>query len=442
MTDENSPKRRRRRRRRGGGGDDARPESSGSDTPRKARSTAPPADESDRGGARRRRRPRRSQAPGSGPGERTPPRPERERTASRPDRERTASRPDRESSPRPPLSRADFVSDDVDTETDDERFVADSDEDESSEPIVLGADLPVEPSDDPDPVSVQATAEYHHGPVHDLVGVKFSAGGKIYMYDSAGTRYSRGEAIVVESDDGPRIGVVAADTQRRSHARKQLKRALRRPNDDDRARQERAAASTAKTLQLAKDIARRHQLPIKVFRVDAGAQGRTVLYFSSESKVDARLLVRDVAKELGGRVDTRQTGVRDEAKLVGGIGSCGQELCCTTWLPAFVPVSIKNAKDQGLVLNPTKVSGQCGRLKCCLVYEHATYAEMRKGLPKLGKRVVTEDGEGRVVEVDVLRQRIRVSLVDGPVKVYGKGEVEPLFPSQQPKASKPPRTTD
>ena len=99
--------------------------------------------------------------------------------------------------------------------------------------------------------------------------------------------------------------------------------------------------------------------------------------------------------------ELRQTGVRDEAKIVGGIGSCGRELCCTTWLPAFVPVSIKHAKDQGLVLNPSKVSGQCGRLKCCLVYEQATYAEARKGLPKLGKRVVTETGDGRVVEVDV-----------------------------------------
>jgi cell fate regulator YaaT (PSP1 superfamily) len=116
---------------------------------------------------------------------------------------------------------------------------------------------------------------------------------------------------------------------------------------------------------------------------------------------------------------------------VGGIGSCGLELCCTTWLPDFVPVSIKMAKDQGLVLNPTKVSGQCGRLKCCLVYEQATYAEMRKGLPKLGKRVVTATGEGRIVEVDVLRQRVRVAYGPGDSVVLPAGEVKPLFASQQ-----------
>jgi cell fate regulator YaaT (PSP1 superfamily) len=121
--------------------------------------------------------------------------------------------------------------------------------------------------------------------------------------------------------------------------------------------------------------------------------------------------------------------------MVGGIGSCGQELCCTTWLPEMVPVSIKMAKDQGLVLNPTKVSGQCGRLKCCLVYEQATYAEMRKGLPKLGKRVITPHGEGRVVEVDVLRQRIRVATGPGEFHVLAAGEVTPMFPSgNQPRA--------
>ena len=129
--------------------------------------------------------------------------------------------------------------------------------------------------------------------------------------------------------------------------------------------------------------------------------------------------------------------------MVGGIGSCGQELCCTTWLPAFVPVSIKNAKDQGLVLNPAKVSGQCGRLKCCLVYEQETYAELRKGLPKLGKRVVTEQGEGRVVEVDVLHQRVRVSLVQGDMQVFAAHEVRPMFPSQQPhEAQGGPRRAD
>jgi hypothetical protein len=132
--------------------------------------------------------------------------------------------------------------------------------------------------------------------------------------------------------------------------------------------------------------------------------------------------------------------VRDEAKAVGGIGSCGLTLCCTTWLPDFVPVSIKMAKDQGLVLSPTKVSGQCGRLKCCLVYEQSAYAELRKGLPKLGKRVIGARGEGRIVEVDVLRQRVRVSYGPGDTEVVPAGEVKPLFPSgNQPAMSRQDR---
>jgi cell fate regulator YaaT (PSP1 superfamily) len=128
----------------------------------------------------------------------------------------------------------------------------------------------------------------------------------------------------------------------------------------------------------------------------------------------------------------RQIGARDEAKMVGGIGSCGRELCCSTWLPAFVPVSIKMAKDQGLVLNPSKVSGQCGRLKCCLVYEQDLYKEMKKSLPKVGKRVATPAGEGKVVELDVLRQRVRVWFDQGGSEVFPPDALRLLTPPPQP----------
>ncbi|HYU16939.1 MAG TPA: regulatory iron-sulfur-containing complex subunit RicT, partial [Candidatus Acidoferrum sp.] len=234
------------------------------------------------------------------------------------------------------------------------------------------------------------------------------------------------------TERGPRIGCVAVAPRRQEVTRPgPLRRVLRRPSRSDQRRlsinQERAEAA----LQAAKASARELGLPIKVFRAELSMGGsKALVYFSCDDKVDARRLMRDLAQRLHLRIELRQTGVRDEAKMVGGIGSCGQELCCTTWLPAFVPVSIKNAKDQGLVLNPTKVSGQCGRLKCCLVYEQTTYAEMRRGLPKLGKRVVTSSGEGRVIEVDVLRQRVRVSLVGGDVEVFAAHDVRPMFPSQ------------
>jgi cell fate regulator YaaT (PSP1 superfamily) len=128
------------------------------------------------------------------------------------------------------------------------------------------------------------------------------------------------------------------------------------------------------------------------------------------------------------RIEMRQIGARDEAKMVGGIGSCGRELCCSTWLPAFVPVSIKMAKDQGLVLNPSKVSGQCGRLKCCLVYEQDTYKELRKGMPKVGKRVTTPAGDAKVVELDVLRQRVRVWFDEGGSETFPADVIKLIAP--------------
>ncbi|GAB4566212.1 MAG: hypothetical protein Tsb0020_17730 [Haliangiales bacterium] len=270
-------------------------------------------------------------------------------------------------------------------------------------------------------------------PVYMLAGVKFSASGRIHLYDAGDGDYARGEQVVVESERGVRVGTIAVAAVRKAHRRgRQLKQILRRPNRGDLRTIERNHARAEEALRDARAVARRLEMPIKVFRAEPAHTGkRLVIYFTAEERIDFRALVRELSRSLNCRVEMRQTGVRDEARAVGGIGSCGRELCCTTWLPEFVPVSIKMAKDQGLVLNPTKVSGQCGRLKCCLVYEQATYAELRKGLPKLGKRVITSEGdEGRVVEVDVLRQRVRVSLGPGDFRVLTADEVKPMFPSQ------------
>jgi cell fate regulator YaaT (PSP1 superfamily) len=135
-------------------------------------------------------------------------------------------------------------------------------------------------------------------------------------------------------------------------------------------------------------------------------------------------------------------GVRDEAKMVGGIGSCGRELCCTTFLPQFAPVSIKMAKNQNLALNPSKVSGQCGRLKCCLVYEEAMYVEAAKKLPRLGKRVETPEGLGRVDDLDILGGRIRVSYPDRPPAVFTADQVRVMAPPGEPPRPEPPDTHD
>jgi cell fate regulator YaaT (PSP1 superfamily) len=302
------------------------------------------------------------------------------------------------------------------------------------------------PADDPDPATwvldqadEVADERALDRPVHNVVGIKFASAGRIYLYDAGDDSYTRGEEVVVDTERGLRTGVVAVTSVRRVHTRGELRAVLRRPSANDRRTSERNDERCNEAVQAAREIVRTLDLPMKVFRSEYVQSGKkAVIYFTAEERIDFRDLVRDLSKQLRCRVEMRQTGVRDEAKQVGGIGSCGRELCCTTWLPEFVPVSIKMAKDQGLVLNPTKVSGQCGRLKCCLVYEQDTYAAMRKGLPKLGKRVITTDGEeGRVVEVDVLRQRVRVTLGPGEFRVLTAEEIRPMFPSQSQKPLRP-----
>jgi cell fate regulator YaaT (PSP1 superfamily) len=200
----------------------------------------------------------------------------------------------------------------------------------------------------------------------------------------------------------------------------------------DLARAEDDGRRAAEALDFARRAARTRKLPIKVFHVDIAGGNRAVFYFASDARIDFRELVRDLSGNLRMRIEMRQVGVRDEAKMVGGIGSCGRELCCSTFLPRFAPISIKAAKNQNIALTPSKVSGQCGRLKCCLVYEEANYVEAAKALPKMGKRVETPDGIGRVSDLDVLRGRVRVMFQDGPPKVYDGKEVKRVDPPGGP----------
>jgi cell fate regulator YaaT (PSP1 superfamily) len=277
-------------------------------------------------------------------------------------------------------------------------------------------------------------------------------------FDAGDSEWAVGDRVVVDSERGQRLGWIAIAPSRKAMGnRERLRRVIRRANETDLKAERDGETDRAKALRIAKDVVARLKLQIKVFRVEVsgplgrnapGLQSKVLIYYSAigddRQRFDFRDFIRETGNELGGaRLELRQLGVRDEAKAVGGIGSCGLTLCCTTWLPDFVPVSIKMAKDQGLVLSPTKVSGQCGRLKCCLVYEQAGYAELRKGLPKLGKRVISPRGEGRVVEVDVLRQRVRVSYGPGDTEVLPATEVKPMFPSgNQPRGHEPPAPED
>ena len=191
-------------------------------------------------------------------------------------------------------------------------------------------------------------------------------------------------------------------------------------------------ARAAEALAFGRERARARQLGVKMFRADLHPGNRATFYFASENRVDFRELVRDLSSELRLRVELRQVGVRDEAKMVGGIGSCGRELCCTTFLPRFAPVSIKMAKHQNLVLNPTKVSGQCGRLKCCLVYEEANYVEAAE-VAAQGRQARHHPGrDGRVGDLDVLRGKVRVYFQDGPPRSSAATRCKTLAPPAGP----------
>lgn len=229
-------------------------------------------------------------------------------------------------------------------------------------------------------------------------------------------------------------------------------RVIRKAEPRDLARAEQDKKRQEEALTFARERARALGLPIKLFRADLSpGNDRATFFFSCEQRVDFRGLVRDLAAHLRARIEMRQVGVRDESKMTGGIGSCGRELCCSTYLGRFAPVSIKMAKHQRLVLNPTKIAGQCGRLKCCLIYEDDLYVEMSKGLPKPGKKVETPEGIGRVEDLDVLGGRVRVSFFERPPMTFAASEVrlvaaqpnQQVTPTPQPNDVTPtPQPTD
>jgi cell fate regulator YaaT (PSP1 superfamily) len=261
-------------------------------------------------------------------------------------------------------------------------------------------------------------------PLLEVVGVRLTSTGRTFACDPGKLALRVGDKVVLDRDNA--VATVSVPPTLRT-VTPPLPRVVRVADARDLARVAADDRRVAEALAFARERARARNLPIKIFRVEMHAgSARATFTFAAEQRVDFRELVRELASKVHARVEMRQVGVRDEAKLVGGIGSCGRELCCTTFLPKFAPVSIKMAKNQNLALNPMKVSGQCGRLKCCLVYEDANYVEAAKNLPRAGKRVTTPEGVGRVGDVDVLRERVRVYFEDQPPKVFQAAEVSLL----------------
>lgn len=294
-------------------------------------------------------------------------------------------------------------------------------------------------------VARERTPSGGRGEPRPTVRVRLARNGRTLDCDCAALPLRQGDQVVVDDRRGTALARVTIPPGIRE-CKGDRGRVIRKADARDLARAEQDHKRQQDALNFARQRARALGLPIKLFRAEIG-QGadRATFFFSCEQRVDFRALVRDLAAYLHARVEMRQVGVRDESRLTGGLGSCGRELCCATHLTHFAPVSIKMAKHQRLVLNPNKIAGQCGRLKCCLVYEDDLYVELSKGLPKPGKKVETPEGVGRVDDLDVLGGRVRVSFLERPPMTFPASEVRllatqapgPVTPTPQPQPATP-----
>lgn len=259
-----------------------------------------------------------------------------------------------------------------------------------------------------------------------VAGIRFKRAGKIYYFDPDGLEVKKDTNVIVETARGMEFGTSTSEIKEvaESEIVSPLKKIIRIADENDVAQHNENNQKKLKALELCQEKVDKHKLVMKLIDVEYTFDNtKIIFYFTADGRVDFRELVKDLAGVFKMRIELRQIGVRDEAKMVGGIGTCGKPLCCHTWLPEFEPVSIKMAKVQNLSLNPAKISGICGRLMCCLKYENDIYYELRKGMPEVGERVKTEDGIGIVMDKSILENKIKVRLI---VEDKGKDKPEKL----------------
>jgi len=274
-----------------------------------------------------------------------------------------------------------------------------------------------------------------------VVGVKFKNAGKVYYFDPDIFEVSIGTNVIVETARGMEFGTIAMNAKEVTEGEivSPLKMIIRIADANDVIQHEDNVRKKERALQLCQEKVDKHGLIMKLIDVEyTFDNSKIIFYFTADGRVDFTELVKDLAGIFKMRIELRQIGVRDEAKMLGGIGTCGKGLCCNTWLAEFEPVSIKMAKVQNLSLNPTKISGICGRLMCCLKYENDVYMELRKGMPDTGEKIKTPDGMAIVADTNVLENKIKVRLIlddkdtDKPDRLstefytYGKQQISRL----------------
>lgn len=250
----------------------------------------------------------------------------------------------------------------------------------------------------------------------EVIGVRFRSNGKIYFFDPLDYLVNVGTDVIVETARGVEYGKCVLGRRKIDDPKRitGLKPIIRLANDEDRAKYADNERKSKEAYQTCLKKIKEHKLEMKLISAEYTFDGSKVLfYFTADGRVDFRELVRDLASVFKTRIELRQIGVRDEAKISGGIGMCGRELCCNTYLSEFIPVSIKMAKEQNLSLNPTKISGVCGRLMCCLKHEQEAYEYLNSKMPGVGDNATTAEGVvGKVDSVNVMRQTVRIIVTD------------------------------
>ena len=249
-----------------------------------------------------------------------------------------------------------------------------------------------------------------------VVGIRFKPFGKIYDFDCGAYVLVKGDHVIVETEQGFGMGVVVTHPAPfdEKQTDKQLKKVYRIAGDKDFHQIEKNNETEEYAHKFCLDCIESLSLKMNLFSVESTFDAsKLTFFFTAEGRVDFRELVKMLVKEFRTRIEMRQVGIRNQAKMCGGIGRCGRVICCSSFLDKFEPVSIRMAKDQNLSLNPTKISGLCGRLMCCLIYEHPTYLELKENYPKIGKTVGTASGKGKVIRHNVVCNRVAIRLETG-----------------------------
>lgn len=280
------------------------------------------------------------------------------------------------------------------------------------------------------PEELAAALEEPAAAQYTVIGVRFKEGGKIYYFDPGKTEYVMGDDVIVETSRGLEYGYLAAENKvvSENEVVLPLRMALRKATEQDKEHKAENDKKEEEALVICEQLVIKHNLEMKLVEAEITFDNTKILfYFTSDTRVDFRELVKDLAGVFRTRIELRQIGIRDEAKMTGGLGICGRTVCCKAFLEDFGQVSIKMAKEQNLSLNTSKISGTCGRLMCCLRFEHETYEEEIRKTPKVDSLVRTADGDGVVVETLPLRGLVKVQLSQSPEaapKVYHRDDVK------------------